>query len=264
MKNKKWLVVLFAAMLAVLAACGGGDQSEGKDEKVLKVGATGQSYPFAYKDNGKLVGFDVEVTEAIAKKLGYKLDWQLSEFSGLMGQLTSGKLDTVSNQVAITDERKQTFNFTDTYAYAGTQIIVKKDNNDIKGLDDLKGKTVAAVLGSNHAKNLESKDPDKKINIKTYETQDGVLNEVANGRVDAYVNGRSVLLAQIEKTGLPLKIVGNPIVYEEVGYPFAKDEKHDKLREEFNKAIKELREDGTLKKLSEKYFKDDVTVPIKK
>lgn len=87
---------------------------------------------------------------------------------------------------------------------------------------------------------------------------------MANGRVDAYVNGRSVLLAQIEKTGLPLKIVGNPIVYEEVGYPFAKDKKHDKLREEFNKAIKELREDGTLKKLSEKYFKDDVTVPIKK
>ena len=58
---------------------------------------------------------------------------------------------------------------------------------------------MAAVLGSNHAKNLESKDPDKKIKIKTYETQDGVLNEVANGRVDAYVNGRSVLLAQIEK-----------------------------------------------------------------
>ncbi|OQP18627.1 amino acid ABC transporter substrate-binding protein, partial [Bacillus stratosphericus] len=81
MKNKKWLVVLFAAMLAVLAACGGGNQSEGKDEKVLKVGATGKSYPFAYKENGKLVGFDVEVTEAIAKKLGYKLDWQLSEFS---------------------------------------------------------------------------------------------------------------------------------------------------------------------------------------
>lgn len=134
MKNKKWLVVLFAAMLAVLAACGGNNQSEGKDEKVLKVGATGQSYPFAYKDNGKLVGFDVEVTEAIAKKLGYKLDWQLSEFSGLMGQLTSGKLDTVSNQVAVTNERKQTFNFTDTYAYAGTQIIVKRTTTTSKVL----------------------------------------------------------------------------------------------------------------------------------
>ncbi|BBP87139.1 hypothetical protein BsIDN1_07570 [Bacillus safensis] len=75
--------------------------------------------------------------------------------------------------------------------------------------------------------------------------------------------GAVYYLLKLKKTGLPLKIVGNPIVYEEVGYPFAKDKKHDKLREEFNKAIKELREDGTLKKLSEKYFKDDVTVPKK-
>lgn len=179
MKMKKWTVLVVAALLAVLSACGNGNSSSKEDDNVLHVGATGQSYPFAYKENGKLTGFDVEVMEAVAKKIDMKLDWKLLEFSGLMGELQTGKLDTISNQVAVTDERKETYNFTKPYAYAGTQIVVKKDNTDIKSVDDLKGKTVAAVLGSNHAKNLESKDPDKKINIKTYETQEGTLKDVA-------------------------------------------------------------------------------------
>ncbi|MGY5389418.1 transporter substrate-binding domain-containing protein [Bacillus spizizenii] len=263
MKMKKWTVLFVAAILAVLSACGNGNSSSKEDDNVLHVGATGQSYPFAYKEDGKLTGFDVEVMEAVAKKIDMKLDWKLLEFSGLMGELQTGKLDTISNQVAVTDERKETYHFTEPYAYAGTQIVVKKDNHDIKSVDDLKGKTVAAVLGSNHAKNLESKDPDKKINIKTYETQEGTLKDVAYGRVDAYVNSRTVLIAQMKKTGLPLKLAGDPIVYEQVAFPFAKDDAHDKLRKKVNKALDELRKDGTLKKLSEKYFNEDITVEQK-
>lgn len=262
MKKKTWALLLSAALLAVLSACGNGKESEGGDN-VLHVGATGQSYPFAYKENGKLTGFDVDVMEAVAKKINMKLDWKLLEFSGLMGELQTGKLDTISNQVAVTDERKKTYNFTEPYSYAGTQIVVKDDNKDIKSVNDLKGKTVAAVLGSNHAKNLESKDPDRKINIKTYETQEGTLKDVAYGRVDAYVNSRSVLIAQIKKTGLPLKLAGDPIVYEKVAFPFAKDAAHDKIRKKVDKAIEELRKDGTLKKLSEKYFKEDITTEAK-
>lgn len=264
MKKKKWTMLLAAALMtAVLSACGNGYSNE-QENNVLHVGATGQSYPFAYKENGKLTGFDVDVMTAVAKKLDMKLDWKLLEFSGLMGELQTGKLDTISNQVAVTDERKQTYNFTKPYAYAGTQIVVKKDNNDIKSVADLKGKTVAAVLGSNHAKNLESKDPDHKINIKTYETQEGTLKDVAYGRVDAYVNSRSVLIAQIKKTGLPLKLAGDPIVYEQVAFPFPKDDSHDKLRKKVDQALDELRKDGTLKKLSEKYFKEDITAEQKK
>ncbi|MFM1652128.1 amino acid ABC transporter substrate-binding protein [Brevibacillus sp. B_LB10_24] len=271
-KRKGLLAAALAAMLFALTACGSGGESGtggagsgsqgASEEKVLRVGATGQSYPFAYKEGDKLQGFDVEVVETIADKLGYKVEWHLAEFSGVMGQLETGRIDTVSNQVAVTEQRKEKFHFTQPYAYAGTQIVVKNDNNDIHGVADLKGKTVAAVLGSNHAKNLEKQDPNKEINIKTYESQEGTLNDVAYGRVDAYVNGRSVLLAQIEKSGLPLKLAGDPITYESVAFPFPKDERHDKIREEFDKVLSELREDGTLKKLSEKYFKDDVTVKM--
>lgn len=262
MRKGKWIwTTLMGVSLLVLAACGNGGQAS-SEEKVLRVGATGQSYPFAYKEGDKLQGFDVEVVETIAAKLGYKVEWHLAEFSGVMGQLETGRIDTVSNQVAVTEERKKKFNFSQTYAYAGTQIVVKSDNNDIHSVKDLKGKTVAAVLGSNHAKNLEKQDPNKEIKIRTYETQEGTLNDVAYGRVDAYVNGRSVLLAQIEKTGLPLKLAGDPITYEEVAFPFPKDEKHDQIRAEFDKVLTELHSDGTLKKLSEKYFKTDVTVKL--
>lgn len=146
MKKKKWTVLFVAALLAVLSACGNGNSSSKEDDNVLHVGATGQSYPFAYKENGKLTGFDVEVMEAVAKKIDMKLDWKLLEFSGLMGELQTGKLDTISNQVAVTDERKEMYHFTEPYAYAGTQIVVKKDNHDIKSVDDLKGKTVEVFM----------------------------------------------------------------------------------------------------------------------
>ncbi|MCS7464586.1 amino acid ABC transporter substrate-binding protein [Paenibacillus doosanensis] len=269
--GKAWIALLMMTVLLVLSACGtkgqeaapaagGGSATAAQEQKVLRVGATGQSYPYAYKEDDKLQGFDVEVVEAVAKKLGYKVEWQLTEFSGVMAQLELGKLDTVSNQVAITPERKEKYDFTQTYAYAGSQVVVKDTNNEIHSVADLKGKTVAVVLGSNHAKNLEKQDPDKQIKIKTYESQEGTMNDVAYGRVDAYVNSRNVLLAQIKKNKLPLKLAGEPFVYEEVGFPFAKDEKHAKIREEFNKALDELRQDGTLKTLSEKYFDEDVTV----
>lgn len=261
-RTHKITLALGLTSILALTACGSGDSSaDGGDEaKVLHVGATGQSYPFAYKEGDKLQGFDVEVIEHVADKIGYDVDWTLMEFSGVMGQLQAGKLDTVANQVAVTDERKELYDFSDTYSYAGTQIVVAEDNDEINGLEDLAGKEVMTVLGSNHAKNLESKDPDGKINIRTYETQEGTLNDVALGRVDAYVNGRSVLLAQLELNDLPLKLVGDPIVYEEVGFPFSKE--NAELREDVNQALEELRADGTLSELSEKYFKDDVTEPI--
>lgn len=263
MKMKKWTVLVVAALLAVLSACGNGNSSSKEDDNVLHVGATGQSYPFAYKENGKLTGFDVEVMEAVAKKIDMKLDWKLLEFSGLMGELQTGKLDTISNQVAVTDERKETYNFTKPYAYAGTQIVVKKDNTDIKSADDLKGKTVAAVLGSNHAKNLESKDPDKKINIKTYETQEGTLKDVAYGRVDAYVNSRTVLIAQIKKTVFAIKACRRSDCLRTGCIPICQGRCARQAPQKVNKALDELRKDGTLKKLSEKYFNEDITVEQK-
>ena len=263
--HRKVLLTLFSIILLLaVAACGKKDEgtstSAEAEEKVLKVGTTGLVYPFSFKENDTLQGFDVEVMEKVAEKLGYEIQWQLSDFSGLMGQLETGKIDTVANQVAVNAERQEKFNFTGPYAYDGSQILVREDNNDVQSVEDLKGKTVAAVLGSNHAKNLENADTSGEVNIKTYEAHDGTLHEVEFGRVDAYVSGRNILSAELGKIDLPLKMVGEPITIEQVAFPFVKKEENDALIEEINKAIDELREDGSLKEISDKYFEDDITV----
>ncbi|AGA59586.1 MAG: amino acid ABC transporter substrate-binding protein [Thermobacillus sp.] len=249
-------VVLLFSVLA--AACSSGKSGGDDDKKVLRAGSTGQSFPNSYKDGDKLVGFDVEVLETIAANLGYTVEWVNTDFSGLMGQLETGKIDTVANVVAVTEERKQKFDFTVPYSYAGVAIVTHVDNTDINTLEDLKGKTVAGVLGSQNVKNLQNYDPE--INVRTYENRDGAQNDVLNKRVDGYVQSKANLIAEINKNNLPLKFVGEPFHYEDVAFPFVKSEKNQKLIEQFNAEIEKLREDGTLKKLSEKYFYgEDVT-----
>lgn len=259
---------LFTVLAATLALAGCNEEKTTPNQaaaapKVLKVGSTGQSYPNGFKQEGKLVGFDVETTEAIAQELGYTVEWTTAEFSGLMGQLDSGRLDTVANAVAVTDARKAKYSFTQPYSYYGSQIVAHKDNAAINSWDDLKGKTISGVLGSNHLKNLQKQFPNNEVNVKTYETRDGAMYDLVYQRVDGYVNSKPILLAEIKRGNLPFKLVGEPLVIEEVAFPFAKDEKGEKLRQEFDQAITKLKENGKLKELSIKYYGEDITTPSK-
>ncbi|AIU90093.1 MULTISPECIES: amino acid ABC transporter substrate-binding protein [Pectobacterium] len=263
MMKKVTLSVLALTTAFLVAGCDSG-KSGSEQEKVLKVGSTGQSYPSGFKQDNKLVGFDVEVTETIAKDLNYKVEWVTADFSGLMGQLEARKLDTVANVVAITPARQEKYNFAQPYSYYGSQIVTHKDNTDINTLADLKGKTVAGVLGSNHVNNLKKAFADGSVNIRTYETRDGAMNDALSKRVEGYVNSRPILLAEINKRNLPFKLVGEPLVIEEVSFPFHKDENGDALRKQFDAELTKMREDGRLKALAEKYFGEDISVPPKK
>lgn len=261
--KKLGLLFITFIVLTVLAACGG-DSSEnaegtdGGESKVLKAGTTAQSYPNGYEEDGELIGFDVEVLETIAENLGYEVEWTKTDFAGLMGQLETGRIDTIANIVAVTEERAEKYHFSEPYAYAGATIVTHEDN-DYTSLDQLKGKEVSGVLGSNNVKNLENYDPE--IIPRTYETRDGAMNDAINKRVDGYVNSKSALIAEIELGDLPLKFVGDPFVYEDIAFPFVKDEEGAALRDEFNAELEKLREDGTLTELSEKYFSgEDITI----
>ncbi|GJM68337.1 hypothetical protein HMSSN036_05530 [Paenibacillus macerans] len=139
-------------------------------------------------------------------------------------------------------------------------IVTHKDNTNINTLDDLKGKTVAGVFGSQNVKNLEKFDTKGEIKVRTYETRDGAQNDVLNKRVDGYVNSKASLLAEIKKQDLPLKFVGEPFHYEDVAFPFMKNDKNTALIEQINAEIQKLRDDGTLKQISDKYFGEDITV----
>ncbi len=264
---KKLVTLVVAVMMALgLTACGSSTtttpgQSGQASKGVIRAGATGQSFPNAFKEGDKLVGFDVELLEAAAKRAGYTVQWTNADFAGLMGQLEAGRLDTVANNVAITEARQKTYDFTDIYAYMGTSIAGKK-GSAVTSLKDLDGKTVAGVLGSNNVKTLEAwaQKNGYKVTVRTYETRDGAMNDLINGRVDGYVQSSGILLAEAKKANLPIALVGDPIAADSIGLPFSKNEQGTKIRTDINAELVKMKADGSIKTLSEKYFGSDVTV----
>lgn len=114
-------------------------------------------------------------------------------------------------------------------------------------------------MGSNNVKNFKAWDTKGEVTLKTYETRESAMNEVITGKVDGYINASTTLLAEIAKGKLPLKLVGDPISHDDVAFPFARTEQGDKLLKEFNAELQKLRDDGTLLKISKKYYGEDVT-----
>lgn len=165
-------------------------------QETIKVGMSGKYFPFTFVKQDKLQGFEVDMWNQIGERTGYKVEFVTASFSGLFGMLETGRVDTISNQITITDERKAKYAFSQPYVYDGAQIVVRKGNSTIHGLKDLEGKTVAVNLGSNFEELLRKNDPNKKIDIRTYDSS--FEQDVALGRIDAFVMDR-VSTAQLIK-----------------------------------------------------------------
>ena len=256
MKRVKVLLALLA--LPLLQSCDKPPASVTEDA-VLKVGATPDGYPHYFKDGNRVRGFSVDILEAVANKMHYKIEWVTSDWVGVLGSLETGKVDTVGN-FADTPERRKKYDFSEPYYYSAAALAVSQKNTTIHGLNDMKGKTVAAELGSNYAKVLKEHDPDNQIKLVTFEGLDVVVNSVAQGKVDAFVSGQVILLGQIKRKHLPLKVVGDTFGEKQVALPFRKDTRGEALRAKVDNALKQLRADGTLQKISEKWFGQDLSV----
>ncbi|WP_274021235.1 amino acid ABC transporter substrate-binding protein [Vibrio parahaemolyticus] len=246
---KNWVKVAVAAIALSAATVQAATE--------VKVGMSGRYFPFTFVKQDKLQGFEVDMWDEIGKRNDYKIEYVTSNFSGLFGLLETGRIDTISNQITMTDERKAKYLFADPYVIDGAQITVRKGNDSIKGVDDLAGKTVAVNLGSNFEQLLRQYYKDGKINIKTYDT--GIEHDVALGRADAFVMDRLSALELIKKTGLPLELAGEPFETIQNAWPFVNNEKGQKLQAEVNKALAEMRADGTVEKISVKWFGADIT-----
>lgn len=246
---KNWIKIAIAAIALSTATVQAATE--------IKVGMSGRYFPFTFVEKDKLQGFEVDVWDEIGKRNDYQVEYVTSSFSGLFGLLETGRIDTISNQITITDARKAKYLFADPYVIDGAQITVRKGNDSIQGIEDLAGKTVAVNLGSNFEQLLRSYDKENKINIKTYDT--GIEHDVALGRSDAFVMDRLSALELIKKTGLPLQLAGKPFENIENAWPFVNNEKGQKLQSEVNKALASMRADGTLSNISEKWFGADIT-----
>ncbi len=228
-------------------------------DDTIRVGMSGQYFPFTFVEQDTLKGFEVDVMNAIAQEMGREVEYQTAAFSGLFGMLGAGRIDTVANQITITEERQKAYLFSEPYVYDGAQVVTKAGNEEINGVEDLKGKTVAVNLGSNFEALLRDLPYAEEIDIKTYESN--IERDTALGRVDAFVMDRVSASQIIKEKPLPLRLAGPTFSQITNAYPFKDTERGRALRDEVNAALKTLRDNGTLKAISEEWFGTDITAP---
>ena len=228
-------------------------QTNGK----LVVALEGAWQPWSYHDESDtLVGYDVEVSRAIAEKLGVEPEYVESDWDSLFAGLDAGRFDIVCNGVEVTDERAKTYDFTTPYGYIHTALAVRKDNEDIKSFEDLKGKTTANSLASTYMELAESYG----ATVQGIDTLEETIQLLTAGRIDATLNADVSFYDYLNvHPDADFKLVAQTEDASHVAIPVRKGDDSASLLEAINTAIEELRADGTLKALGEKYFGQDIS-----
>jgi len=267
---KKWirnfsLAILGIILTVTLAACGNSATKSSsssastqlglQQSDTLTIGLEGTFQPYSYRKNGKLTGFEVELGRAIAKQLGVKVKFVPTKFDSLIAGLDVNKYDVVINDIAETPQRQQKYLFSTPYIYSKSQLAVKKGSK-ISRITDIKGQKVAQTTTSNNASDATRLGA-------TVTPTDGFqqsIDLVSQGRVAGTINSRESFYAYLKqnpKANIKLINAGSEIKTQKIGAILNK--KHAKLQTQISKAIQTLRKDGTLKKLSKKYFGGNVT-----
>lgn len=228
-----------------------------KSRGTLKIALEGTYPPFNSRDaKGELVGFDVDVAKELARRLGLKPQFVLTEWSGIIAGLQANKYDVIVNQVAITPERQKAFDFTAPYVVSSPQLIVRaNETRAFKSLNDLKGKKLGAGTGSNYEQIARAVGG---IDVRTYKAAPDTLRDLSLKRIDAALNDRLLAAYLVKQSGLPLK-AGAPITGEriEMGIPVRKG--NPLFVKALNKALADMKADGTYAKISNKWFGQDVS-----
>lgn len=221
----------------------------------IRVGLMGTYAPYNFLNDKKEVdGYDADIAKSIAQKLGVQAEFITGEFSGLIEGLQKDKYDVLISQVTITDDRKKTMDFSNPYIKNSVNVVVKGDNNTIKSIDDFKGKKIGVGLGTNDEKYLRETAMPKVGNfeIATYNDVITSLTDLNTGRIDATINNMFALKPLIEKNKLNLKAVGAPIKEDFAGVAMRKN--NPELLDAINKALADMKNDGTLKQIHQKWF----------
>ena len=211
-------------------------------------------WSFHDPDSGEVVGFDADVARAIGEKLGVEVEIVEAPWESLFAGLDSGRYDIVVNGVEYTDERAEKYDFPTPYAFIRTALIVRDDNDEIKTFEDLAGKKTVNSLASTYMTMAEEYGA-TAVGVSTL---NDTLQNVLDGRADATLNATVSFYDYLrEHPDAPLKIAAETEEASQVVIPIRKGE--ESLVAAVSNAVEELRADGTLKELSEKYFGSDIT-----
>ena len=247
-----------AGTAASSAASAGGDLlSTIQNRGTLIVALEGAWQPWSYHDESDtLVGYDVEVSRAIAEKLGVEPEYVESDWDSLFAGMDAGRYDMVCNGVEVTEERSKTYDFTTPYGYIHTALAVKKDNDSITSFEDLDGKTTANSLASTYMELAESYG----ATVQGIDTLEETIQLLTAGRIDATLNADVSFYDYLNvHPDADFKLVAFTEEASHVAIPLRKGDETATLLEAINNAIEELRADGTLSELSEKYFGQDIS-----
>lgn len=226
------------------------------DAGELTVVGSGGYPPFNYiDDNGDVIGFDVEVGQEIADRLGVSLNYVTGEWAGLIEGLRNERYDAILGSMAITDSRLESVNFTDPYYYSGAQLVVSKDSG-ITDPSEMAGMKIAVVTATNYEQDAEALEAE----LKLYDDDNSTLLELISGRVDGVITDKMVALKAMSDMdgGDQLVLAGDTLRSEKIGIAINKND--TELLEAINDILADMHEDGTLTQISEKWLGVDVTV----
>lgn len=228
-----------------------------KARGTLRIAVEGTYPPFNYKDkqSNELTGFDVDVAKLLAAKLGLKPEFTTTEWSGILAGLSAGKYDVIVNQVGITPQRQEAFDFSDPYTVSSPQLIVKKnDKRSFASTEDLKGKKLGVGQGTNFEQKAKALPG---VEVKSYPGAPEYLQDLASGRIDAALNDSLMVSYLLKNSPLPLKAGATLGDVEKMGIPFQKG--NPQFKAALNKALADAIKDGSFNRVSVKWFGRDVS-----
>jgi L-cystine transport system substrate-binding protein len=275
MKKKIVFIITTFFLISLIAGCnfGGkekvsaGNDSEGKDNgksvlerieksNVLNVAFEGTYPPFNFlDDNDEFQGFDVDISNEIAERLGVKANFIATKWDGLIGGLKADKFDIIIGQMTVTEERKKSVDFTDPYVITGSVLVTREDTNDITKLEDIKGKKVGVGGGTTFeevANSVEGAD------VKLYKAVSDYIQDLTNERLDVIINDQLLISYNIKENKLPIKIASDIVNKDEIG--MAVNKGNEDFIKKVNTALTEMKDDGTYNEIYKKWFG---TEPIK-
>ena len=225
----------------------------------ITVGTEGTYAPFTYHDqSGKLTGDDVEVTRAVAQKLGVQVDFKETQWDAMLAGLKAGRFDTVANQVSLTTpERRAVFDKSADYSYSGPMMLVRQDETRLKDLASIKGVKTAQTLSSNYGEMAVKAGAE----VVPVDGMAQALILVQQKRADLTLNDSLAFLDYLKKSpNSGLKVAWRAGEDEKIGAGFIVNKGNDEALAKISEAVETLRADGTLKKLGEQFFGEDVSV----